>query len=159
ERLLAILEELEKRDIDYDIAILGEQFRSIPIEFDTIKSRFSHRIRQFGFVPSRSEYLSVLASSDMVISTALHEFQGLAVLEAVALGGFPILPNRQVYPELFYDDYLYRSDLKNRQREASSAVNLICRQAKEQALTPLVHQYGLDVLLPKYDAIIKSFKK
>ena len=156
DRLLAILEELERRDVAYEIAILGEQFRSIPEEFNQIKVQFSHRITQFGFAESRADYLAFLASADIVLSTALHEFQGLSVLEAVALGCVPVLPNRQVYPELFGDEYLYASDIKNTQVEANAAVDLIQRLVVNAQKAPLVNQYLAKALLPHYDALIKK---
>lgn len=161
DRLLAILEELERRDVDYEIAILGEQFRSVPKEFDQIQAKFSHRITQFGFAPSRADYLAFLASSDMVLSTALHEFQGLAVLEAVALGCVPVLPNRQVYPKLFGESlsaksYLYQSDLKNIENEAKYAVNLIQRHATENTEAPSVRAFYAENLLDQYDTLLSS---
>lgn len=156
DRLLAILEELEGRSIDYDIAILGEQFRSIPKEFEQIKTQFSHRIRQFGFAESRVDYLAFLESSDFVLSTALHEFQGLAVLEAVALGCVPILPNRQVYPELFGDEYLYQSDIHNPKQEAIHAVDLIQKVISNKTSVPQVNQYQSDMLLLEYEALIQQ---
>ena len=161
DRLLAILEELERRQIDYDIAILGEQFRSIPKEFDLIQAKFAHRIRQFGYAPSRADYLDFLASSDLVLSTALHEFQGLAVLEAVAFGCVPVLPNRQVYPELFGDQrndmpYLYQSDLKDIHHEAKRAVDLIQSVVANDVKAPDVSQYQVEYLLAKYEELIRQ---
>jgi glycosyltransferase involved in cell wall biosynthesis len=154
DRLLAMLEELERRKLDYEIAILGEQFRSIPKEFDQIQANFSHRIIQFGFAPSRADYLGFLASSDIVLSTALHEFQGLAVLEAVALGCVPVLPDRQVYPELFGNQFLYPSDLKDIQSEAERAVDLILRVVRDDVKAPDVSHYQTENLLKKYDELI-----
>lgn len=154
DRLLAMLEELERRKLDYEIAILGEQFRSIPKEFDQIQAKFAHRITQFGFAPSRADYLGFLASSDIVLSTALHEFQGLAVLEAVALGCVPVLPDRQVYPELFGNQFLYQSDLKDIQSEAERAVGLILRVVRRDVKAPDVSHYQAENLLKKYDELI-----
>ena len=43
-------------------------------------------IQHFGFCASKEEYYSVLASTDVCVSTALHEFFGVSVIEAAALG-------------------------------------------------------------------------
>lgn len=155
DRLLAILTELERRKVKYDIAILGEQFRSTPKEFAQIKAQFSHRIIQFGFAPTRADYLAFLASADCVLSTALHEFQGLAVLEAVALGCVPILPKRQVYPELFDNAYLYQSHLDDIEKEAAGAVDLIQSHSLQPLKIPdMTGLYGTSLLV-EYDVIIR----
>ena len=62
--------------------------------------RLADAIEHWGYVASRAEYLRLLAASDLVISTADHEFFGISVLEAIAAGAFPLLPNRLSYPEL-----------------------------------------------------------
>ena len=156
ERLLAILQELENRSMTYKIAILGEQFRNIPKEFEQIKAKYSHRITQFGFAESREEYLGFLSESDFVLSTALHEFQGLSVLEAVSLGCVPMLPNRQVYPELFGEKYLYESHISNVAKEAKSAVDLLQILIESETKAPLMCQYQAELLLPKYNDFIKK---
>lgn len=48
----------------------------------------------------RQEYLRHLANCDLVVSCAKHEFFGVAVVEAVASGCVPLLPNALSYPEL-----------------------------------------------------------
>ncbi|MEL0636319.1 DUF3524 domain-containing protein [Marinomonas sp. TI.3.20] len=156
DRLLAILQVLNVRHVPFEIAILGEQFRSIPKEFEQIQQAFPEQITQFGYAKSRQDYLSCLASADIVLSTALHEFQGLAVLEAVALGCVPVLPNRQVYPELFGDQYLYQSYLLNIDDEAESAVDLIVNIMKERLETPSVEPFQIKGLLPTYRAMIQE---
>ena len=157
DRLLAALQELERRSIDYNIAILGEQFRHVPEEFDWIKNQFSHRIIQFGFAENREDYFAFLANSDFILSTALHEFQGLSVLEAVSLGCIPILPNRQVYPELFSDEFLYAENLKDISQEANNAVDLIQALIQKKAKTPEVGDYQAKKLLTQYNALIEEY--
>ena len=43
----------------------------------------------------------ILESSDVVVSTAIHEFFGIAIAEAAAAGAIPIVPRRLAYPEIF----------------------------------------------------------
>lgn len=154
ERLLAILKELKRQNIDFEIAILGEQFRTTPPVFAQIQAQYSEHICQFGFAPSRWEYLSFLSSSHMVLSTALHEFQGLAVLEAVALGCLPVLPDRQVYPEWFESRFLYQSHLEDLEQEARSAVDLILKLATTPQTKPNVAHFYASNLLVEYDALL-----
>ncbi len=129
-KLLAIISCLEAQNIDYRLAILGQSFRQVPKEFSQIREQFSHRIDQFGYADSQDEYFNWLSCSDIFLSTAEHEFQGLAVLEAVNLGCIPVLPNRLVYPELFAEEFLYDSS-SDHSLEARSAVSLMT-DIKEQ---------------------------
>ena len=59
-------------------------------------------------------YRDILATCDIVVSTANQETFGLAILEAVLAGCRPILPNRLSYPEVipveFHARCLYPTD-------------------------------------------------
>ena len=115
EHLLALIVALKDSGLHCTIHVVGQQFRQLPDSFEQIKQLLtvdgpaSNRLRlgQWGFVESRTEYVSLLKSCDVVISTALHDFQGIAVLEAVQQGCLPLLPNQLVYPEQFAATYLY----------------------------------------------------
>ncbi len=48
----------------------------------------------------RATYLDLVERSDLVVSCARHEFFGVAVVEAVASGCVPLLPDALSYPEL-----------------------------------------------------------
>lgn len=80
--------------------ILGEQFRHVPPAFAEFEREFSGRIDAMGYEPDRSKYREHLARCDWVLSTAQHEFFGIAVVEALLAGCLPWLPDRLSYPEL-----------------------------------------------------------
>lgn len=130
ERLLKFLQTLEARSLDYQISVLGESFSKIPDSFSQIKNEFEHRLVQWGYLDSKDAYWEALASSDLFLSTAEHEFFGLSAVEAMTTGLVPLLPARLAYPELIElvqldpDLSLYRS-LDSLEQEARNAVNLL----------------------------------
>ena len=105
--LQACLRELRAQDIDFKLHLLGQQFRQQPQSLQDIQTEFQAELGQVGFVDSRLEYEQLLGQSDFVISTAYHEFQGLAVGEAVQCGCLPLLPNRLSYPGLVGSDHCF----------------------------------------------------
>ena len=119
ELLLALIHQLE---IPFQLHVVGQQFRHRPAVFDDIYKTLQARsaLGQWGYMESRQAYQQLLQSCHGVISTALHDFQGLAVLEAVAAGCFPLVPARQAYPEWFGTAYCYRSCLDDTRAETAS---------------------------------------
>jgi glycosyltransferase involved in cell wall biosynthesis len=80
--------------------ILGEQYPDVPPSMAEFEQRFAARIDHFGFEPDRRRYWEHLARADWVLSTARHEYFGIAVAEALLAGCLPWLPQRLSYPEV-----------------------------------------------------------
>ena len=80
--------------------ILGERFRTVPEPLVMFQKEFAPRIDHFGFETDRRSYWRRLAACDWVLSTARHEFFGIAVVESLLAGCLPWLPDRLSYPEL-----------------------------------------------------------
>ncbi len=114
EAFFAALERLRHQGADFRLAVLGENFQSKPRVFVKAKARFGDRLVQFGYVDSRSEYVAWLKRGCVVVSTAIQENFGIAVVEAVRHGCLPLLPHRLCYPEIIpealHDRFLYRDD-------------------------------------------------
>ena len=100
EEFFDALDRLEERGVDFQVSVLGEQFKDVPPIFEIAKKRLGERILRWGYQSSREEYEDAIRECDVVVSTAGHEFFGIAVLEAISAGLFPLLPDRLAYPEV-----------------------------------------------------------
>lgn len=100
------LKILKLEGIEFKLIMMGIQFNNSPKVFDCIKKEFSNTILCWG-EQDIIDYIEWLKKGEFIVSTAIHEFQGLAVMEGVQYGAVPIIPNRLSYPEWFPNKYLY----------------------------------------------------
>jgi glycosyltransferase involved in cell wall biosynthesis len=91
---------LADEGLDFGVILLGESMRNQPVEFLEARDRLGDRIVHFGYAEDAAAYARLLWQADVVVSTALHEFFGAAVVEACYCRCFPVLPRRLSYPEL-----------------------------------------------------------
>lgn len=135
ERLLAFIEQSIEQDLEINYYILGESFRSQPKEFAQIQQLLAankrQRLVQYGYVDNAVKYHKILQQADYVLSTSLHDFQGLSILQAVAFGVRPLVPNRLAYTQWFGSDACYQSD-QNVQQEALSAVGFLKQELRRE---------------------------
>lgn len=96
----AAMRVLKSAGVKFRLNVIGEQFREVPDVFAVAQAEFSQEIDRWGFQSTRETYMDTLLASDVVVSTARHEFFGLSILEAIAAGAYPLLPHRLSYPEL-----------------------------------------------------------
>lgn len=160
DRLLCFLQELELRGVDFEINIVGEKFRKVPSEFELIKGHFSDQINYFGYIDNVDDYWALLSRCDVVLSTAIHEFQGVSVMEAVAAGCLPLVPNRLSYSELINEQYRYDSDLNFPEKEAIAAVDLLLKISDQlyakEILREEFKQYSWSSLIGCYRKAIQN---
>jgi glycosyltransferase involved in cell wall biosynthesis len=108
EEFFDALYQLQANGHAFRVALLGQSFGSRPACFERARSSLQDQMTAFGFVENRDDYYRILKEGAVVVSTAYHEFFGIAILEAVRAGCIPVLPDRLSYPELFAEHYLYR---------------------------------------------------
>ncbi len=120
--------------IDLKFHILGQRFRKMPDAMTQIIQHHKHQCVNLGFIESRKQYIEILQSADLVLSTAHHDFQGISMLEAVASGCLPIAPKRLVYPELYPRSNLYPSTPDQPELEAQSIMKLLINRQQLQSV-------------------------
>ncbi|XP_065053206.1 tRNA-queuosine alpha-mannosyltransferase-like isoform X2 [Rhopilema esculentum] len=104
-----ILYALKDEELDFQISVMGQGYADVPEVFAKAREDFKERIVTWGYLESKEEFLKTLSHADVAVSTALHEFFGVSMLEAVSCGCYPLCPKRLVYPEIFPDEYLYNT--------------------------------------------------
>lgn len=111
--LLAVANNLADRGMlerGFRFNVVGEQFRQEPTPFAQLKRVLekNNALGRWGYGESLTDYRDLLSRCHLVLSTASHDFQGLAMLEAAVLGCIPLVPDTLAYPEWFDKKYQYR---------------------------------------------------
>ncbi|XP_037561837.1 glycosyltransferase-like domain-containing protein 1 isoform X3 [Dermacentor silvarum] len=109
EEFVQALLELHRLGLRFQVSFLGQQFDQLPPSLVGVRDELGDHIQQWGSLPDRDQYLALLCKADVVVSTATHEFYGVAMLEASLLGCYPLCPNRLVYPEIYPPCCLYNT--------------------------------------------------
>lgn len=99
ERFLDALRCLAARAVPFRVLLLGERSEREPEALGAARAWLGARLVYDGFAASREAYVEHLLGAQLVVSTAIHEFFGVAVLEATHLGARPVVPDRLAYAE------------------------------------------------------------
>ncbi len=166
ELLLAVAEALLDEALPVCLHVVGQQFRQCPdtfIRLDTVLAKIAqqqHGVRgAFGFITQRQQYLQILAYCDATLSTAAHDFQGLALQEAIALGCTPLAPATLAYPEYLDAEFLYEveSDITATAEQISKRLRHYCQLKESRKTLPQadVSHYKGSVLRASYAALFE----
>jgi len=96
----AALYRLAGEDVPFEVALVGENMRQQPVEFEEARERLGARVMRYGYVDSFADYARLLWEADIVVSTSNQDFFGVSVVEAIYCGCWPVLPDRLNYPAL-----------------------------------------------------------
>jgi glycosyltransferase involved in cell wall biosynthesis len=91
---------LEQQGLDFRLIVVGEHIDPRNPDFVAARARLASRVLAWGYVPDATTYRELLWCADIVVSTAIQEFFGIGVIEAMYCGCVPILPRRLSYPEI-----------------------------------------------------------
>jgi len=97
---------LASRGAEFRLALLGQRHRKTSGALQRLREALPERIFADGALPI-DEYRAVLGRAGIAVSTAIHEFQGLGMLEAASAGCVPLAPDALCYPEIYPAEYRY----------------------------------------------------
>ena len=161
DRFFTALDRLVKDGTSFLVHVLGQSFRQVPSVFSRARERLGERVGEWGFIKDKERYRKILRESDVVVSTALHDFQGLAVMEAVAAGCLPVVPDRLAYREFFPEKFRFPS--RTEEAEAESAelarrLTILCEDpaGTRNTIGPDLTELSWNVLGPGYRKMIEE---
>ena len=113
EAFFAALKALVEADIPFRVIVCGQRFRKAPRVFAEARAWLGARVVHWGYAEGLAGYHGLLARADIAVSTAIHEFFGVSMIEATHFGARPLVPDRLAYPEVFppEDRYDTQADL------------------------------------------------
>ena len=92
--------QLAGEGVPFRLALLGKRPRQVPPALARLREALPERIVADGRLPL-ADYRALLGRASIAVSTARHEFQGLALLEATSAGARPLVPDALCYPEQY----------------------------------------------------------
>jgi glycosyltransferase involved in cell wall biosynthesis len=107
----------------------------------------------------RPAYIRLLLEADVALSTARHDFFGVAIAEAMAAGAMPIVPSALNYPDLVpewaHDRCLYTGADELDDRLADALSDGAGRRAVADRLrTEGARRFDWSVVAPQYDDLL-----
>ena len=151
---------LAERGLAFELAILGQRFRSHPAVFDEARERLGERIVQYGPVASLTDYAAWLWAADLLPVTSRHDFFGISVAEACYCRTRPLLPNRLAYPELIPESlqagclYEHEETLPDRLEAA-----LQWPGPDPDALRAAMARFDWAIMAPRYDQALAALAR
>jgi glycosyltransferase involved in cell wall biosynthesis len=159
EALFRVLRALAWDGVGFRLALAGANSRADPREFDELHEVLGERVVHRGWLPP-DRYRELLLRSDVVVSTARHEFFGVAAVEAMAAGAVPLLPDRLSYPELVpewaHAAVLYRAGLYARLRAVLEDLPAARAAIGGDRLRRDMRRHGWPTIAPRYDTVAET---
>ncbi|MCA9733022.1 MAG: DUF3524 domain-containing protein [Deferribacteres bacterium] len=155
-----VLYKLAEENVPFKLIILGENHQVHPKEFLEAKERLSDRIVHFGYVDTEEDYAHFLNLGDIVISTAVQENFGFAVIEAMYSKNLPLLPNRLSYPEIldqeFHKYFLYKNDTELLNKLRHLLLNLDKYQELKEKLYASSKKFDWKFRISEFDDMFRQ---
>ncbi|XP_065337764.1 tRNA-queuosine alpha-mannosyltransferase [Cloeon dipterum] len=150
EMFARVLLSLHRFGLDFRVSMLGRVCSDFPESIALAKEELNDKFCHWGYLESRDEYIGVLNDADVVVSTAKHEFFGVAMMEAVICGCYPLCPKAIVYPEIYPEECLYKDESELLERLKMFCTKPILARKQRSSLEFHPDKFKDSNLLPEY---------
>lgn len=163
DRFVQAIRGLVERKFDFRLLVLGKQSSAPDEALRELLQVSGDRVLHCGFEPDRIRYWDLLRQIDIIVSTADHEFFGIAIIEALHAGARPLLPARLSYPEILDPPTMTAAEkqacLYLRDQDLESALELTLTQMNtsgpaNSVSNPDVTRFKWENLAVRYDHAI-----
>lgn len=150
------VEHLVARDADFELVLAGPRPGRTPTALNRIRELARDRIVHDGEAPTPT-YRKLVAGSDVVVSASRQEFFGISVVEAIAAGCRPVLPDRLSYPWLIPDEY--HDDVLYPEGELGPALaRALQMPGAPEPLTEAMMRFDWIEIAPGYDTRLEALR-
>jgi glycosyltransferase involved in cell wall biosynthesis len=94
-----LCQDLKSSGQTFQLIVCGEHTTKYPEIFSQAKDTFSDVIIHWGYAQTREQYIQLLSNANVIPVTSNQDFFGGSVVEGIAAGCIPLLPDRLAYPE------------------------------------------------------------
>ena len=162
EAFFEVLFLLAEEGADFRLAVVGETLRKWPPVFEKARRVLADRLVRFGYIREREAYERQVCQADIAVSTAVHEFFALPIIEAIGAGCFPLMPGRLSFPEIvpaeLQKTFFYRGE-----RELRAKLKALLKGKgpwdRAARLAEHVQQYDWDTQIGRYDEALERAAK
>ena len=157
-RAVDALVTLARRGLAFRAILCGPVGPQPPPAYERAASELGERLLHLGYFDSSDDYLDALASADVVLSTARHEFFGVSVAEAMFCGCVPFLPRALSYPGLLPSD-LHDECLFDPAIDLADALETFLTSAPwchRAAVAKAAERFDWRTLAPRLDEVLSA---
>ena len=161
ELFFKILFRLKEEKVSFQLIVLGKEYKNSPPIFLQAKEKLKDELVHYGYAKSEEEYVNLLGKANITMVTSHQDFFGISVVEAIAAGCYPILPDRLAYREHISEEshkgVVYQND-----DELLSLVSTVIRNKhflRTEGYSNFVQKYNWQSMIPLYDDLLVEYSK
>lgn len=142
---------------EFRLALCGPRFRQVPDALARARAELGDLVVHDGHAPVE-EYRRLLVESAVVVSAARQEFFGISVVEAMAAGARPVLPDRLSYPWLIPPEF-HAGVLYPEEGLAAALVHALGSGPAPDGLRHRAREFSWDRLAGRYDEVFSLARR